>query len=93
MRVEMSVRPLDISHRGLEIGYVVGLHGLRAAWRSSLEDGWHEGHIYVDSVDEIPRLARECIDWNYLKHVAEVEKGSALTLDEIMRLGPYKKPS
>lgn len=58
------------------------LHDL-AAWRSSLESKWNEGHIYVDSIDEIPSLARECIDVAYKLSAEEVAIERKLTMEEI----------
>lgn len=37
----MKVTLIDVeSYRGFRIGYAVGLHGFRAAWRSSLVPKW-----------------------------------------------------
>ena len=81
------VRPLrdEPEYRGFEIGYIVGLHGYLAAWRivsSSALVRWVEGHIYVDTIDEIPQLARECIDYYYNEYTLETQLGSTLTMTE-----------
>lgn len=40
-RQTMKVTLIDVeSYRGFRIGYAVGLHGFRAAWRSSLVPKW-----------------------------------------------------
>lgn len=73
-------------HRGFHLGYVAGRHGYLAAWRSSLEDKWTIGHIYVDDVGAAANLARECVDFNCAKESREVELGHKLLKDDLMDL-------
>jgi hypothetical protein len=83
----LRVTPLDVpSYRGFHIGYAVGLHGYLAAWRSSLEDHWHEGCLYVDAVNEIEKLAHECIDFNYRVEAEEAAIERKLTANEVGKM-------
>ena len=61
-------------------------HGYKAAWRSSLEENWVIGHIYVDDPIEALRLAKECIDFNYRADALEVELGRKLTTGDLKRV-------
>jgi hypothetical protein len=75
------------NYRGFRLGWVPGPHGIKAAWKSSLESEWRIGHIYVDTVSEAVQLARECIDFNYRTEVKEAELGRRLTFDEMAKIG------
>lgn len=74
-------------YRGFELGWTLGLHGYLAAWRSSLDDGWCLGHVYVDVREECGQLAKECVDYFYAQDAREVELGRKLTMDEVLALG------
>jgi hypothetical protein len=80
----MRITPLNMTYRGFELGWYVGLPGLgyKAAWRSSLEGKWREGHMYVDTVEEIPELCRQCIDFQYRVEATEAALGRKLTINE-----------
>lgn len=83
----MSRRLLNVPrYRGFEIGWVAGPHGVRPCWRSSLERGWHDGHMYVDRLSEVERLAHDCIDFQYRKEAIEAELGRELTIGELGQL-------
>jgi hypothetical protein len=81
----MRVPPtsLNVSYRGFLIGYLPNPHGFRPCWRSSMEDRWHEGHMLVDTVCEIEKLAREIIDYQYRLEAMEMELGRKLELSEL----------
>jgi hypothetical protein len=80
----MRIVPLNTSYRGFEIGYAVGIHGwLKACWRSSMETEWREGSIYVDGVEEIDPLVRQCIDYNYRIEATEAVLGRRLEMNEL----------
>ena len=87
--VSMVGHPYNVPiYRGFQIGYVIGLHGVKAAWRSSLEPTWIIGNIYVDSIEEVEDLAKECIDFNYHIDVREAVLGRKLTMDELLEEKP-----
>lgn len=78
----MKVTPLNLRHRGFELGYCVGLHGYTACWRSSLKTGWQNGWFYVETVEEVPRLARGCIDVQCRSEAHEAALGRPMTMAE-----------
>lgn len=80
----MTVKPMYASYRDFDIGVMTGLHGYLAAWRSTLkgEQLWTEGHIYVDTLNEIIPLAKECIDFQLRIEVYERLLLRKLTLKE-----------
>lgn len=71
-------------HRGFRIGAIAGPNGYRAVWFG--ENTITEGHILVDSIDEIPRLARECIDFRERQRVLEGSVGRELTMEELKHI-------
>lgn len=88
----MKIHILDLPpYRGFRIGHIEGGHGHKAAWKSSLEDRWNEGNLYVDSADEVPQLATDCIDFICRTEVEEVELGRKLTSEELVALHKRSK--
>jgi hypothetical protein len=83
----MRIQTLNIEYRGYHLAYAVGRHGYLAAWKSSLCDEWYIGHIYVDTVSEIRKLAEECIDFEYKRQSLEAGLGRKLTMNEMLELG------
>jgi hypothetical protein len=74
------------TYRGFCIGFVMGAHGYLAAWRSSMEDEWSIGHVYVDTPQEIEKLAHECIDFNYRAEAEEISLGRKLYIDDLKNI-------
>lgn len=73
------------TYRGFHLGWAIARRGRGyiAAWRSSLESGWILGHIVVESVEDVPGLARECVDFKYRMDVEEVILERKLTREEL----------
>lgn len=73
-------------YRGFTLGYIVGKHGLKAAWRPMHGGKWCIGCVYVDYSSQIEKLAQECIDFDYKKETEECILGRPLTLEELHKL-------
>lgn len=70
-----------ITYRGFKIGAMpIPRHAFvrpayQAVWRSSLEGKWSVGFIQTDDFAEVPKLAREAIDFNCAMEAMAVEAG------------------
>lgn len=92
----MRVTPHNLNYRGFELGFSYQEPGGRpswhAAWRSMTlpargqryqDGGWNIAHVLArDEIDTI-RLARECIDYDYLVEAEEALEGRRLEIHEL----------
>ena len=76
-------------YRGFATGYVqCDLPGsifghYTGCWKSSMDAGWHTGCVYKETLEEVPKLIRDIIDYNYRIEAKEFELGRKLTMSEI----------
>lgn len=80
----LRVTPLPEKYKEYSLGYAYSRYGYLAAWKLPEQD-WYVGHILVDTIGEIPKLAAECINVKEKINARQTELGREMTMPELCR--------
>ena len=79
---------LMIAYRGCPLGYIADRQhtpsrGYLAAWYCPVSERWREGHVYVDTLEEIYPLVTQAIDIDYAIQAEQLRLERRMTCNEI----------
>lgn len=83
----MNIHVVSECYRGFRMGWTMGPHGFKAAWKSSLETEWTISCVYAKSNTDAIVLAKQCIDFRYKSDAVEANLCRKLTTQEIIEIG------